>query len=331
MTGMTTRIWMPKRDPGFRLGERVVAAKTSRGIEVAIALGAQRIATAVLSGPRVTAEEVPGTIAKFGSRSIWREGVIVPLEGEPVALPETLSPHDEPDRHRFTVDPGGVLITAPSAWSALHRVTPRGISWTIGSGTQDSESRVTDFASDRDRVFVGFTDGNSSVLAAYNQSAVEQWRTTLGGAAGQLAISEDSKQIAVITRAPTRCESCLDLEILSTGDGRALTSIALPPPGEGIPITLDGDPQRGRASIGFTHGQVWFHHWSPTYVDDMGSGRVPEKCGYAVYDVENRRLARSKTQECRIRAMVGLEDGTVITVEVSGESDVTVTTTSGPP
>lgn len=339
MPTTTTTIRLPRApDPGFdqRLGALAAAARAPDGtIRVAVALGAEAIATAPLRGGEVDAVEAAGVLDARSRGAVLRrtgDGLrVVGLDGAEAPLPAGLVRDDGGGAWWATA--GGDALIATGGWSALHHVRAGATTWSVGTGAEEAPY-VTGFAVAPDgtvHVATADPDGARGALVARAPDGTERWRRELPVRPGEVVVAPDGSELAVLTHAPARCEACVDARIFAAATGEPRRSLVIDH--LAIPVAVDGhDGQAIFQTIGFTGDALWIHVWRRARRGDLGD-RVDEACWYVVYDatVDGGRVRRKDTLACSVRAVIGLADGAVVTVEPVAAGMLRVRAYAGPP
>jgi hypothetical protein len=180
-------------------------------------------------------------------------------------------------------------------------------------------------SSDENAVYVSLiaADRRSGSVMAMALDGKQLWRKELPVGTGRVVASRGgASEVAVVTTAPARCETCLDATIFDAATGDVRRSIALDT--QAGPSSLEDDRSDRIESSGFTKGLLWFHAWRREQSDHMLGAKLEERCWYAIYDTNRRDklLVRTNTLPC-VRAMIPLDDGGVVTVEMNDERSIT--------
>lgn len=337
MPTSTTRIELPAAMQAKTGGAFAVAERgTDNVLRLAVATEAG-VAQADVKGATVNASLVSGGISPRAHGAFFRrEGDqlhLISLSGTDVIAPATVLENGNEDLGSWTVVSDAAVVHA-GGWPALHFVKNGAIVWSVGTGAEESPF-VTGYAVSTDENVVYAStiadDRRSGVVTALARDGKQLWRRALPVGTGRIVASRrDQGEIAVLTAAPARCETCLDATILDAATGETRRTIPLNP--DVAPHSVEGDRSTVIESAGFVKGLLWFHAWRREQHSDMGGGHIPEQCWYAVYDTKRREKALiSRSKSPCVRAMIPLDDGGVVTVEMTGDKSITARVYDGPP
>jgi hypothetical protein len=329
MPTFTTRIDLPSAMRA-KTGGAFAVAKRGTDHVVRLAVATEReVALADVKGGTVTASLIPGGISPRGHGAFFRRESdqlhLVSPEGMEVALPSSLLEPEKESLASWTLVSQGAVVLV-GGWPALHFVKDGAIVWSVGTGAERAPN-VAGYAvsSDQNTVYVSLiaADRRSGAVMAMARDGKQLWRKELPVGTGRVVASRGgSAEIAVVTTAPARCDGCMDATIFDAATGEIRRSIALDT--QAGPSSLKDDSSDMIESSGFTNGLLWFHAWRREQTDHMLGGTLEERCWYAVYDTNRRDkpLVRINTLPC-VRAMIPLDDGGVVTVEMTGDQSIT--------